>query len=87
MEKMEIMMDSSINEDSSININSDMGEEMLIGGSEILIDDLGMNGMSGEFATEKSEISDVTILIIVVSICAILGIVLGIFAGKKSANK
>lgn len=87
MEKMEIMMDSSINEDFSININSDMGEEMLIGGSEILIDDFGMNGMAGEFATEKSEISDVTILIIVVSICAILGIVLGIFVGKKSANK
>ena len=55
--------------------------------SEVLIDDFGMNNMMNEIAMEKSGLSDLTILIIVVSLCAILGVVLGIVAGKKSANK
>lgn len=55
--------------------------------SEVLIDDFGMNNMMNEIAMEKSGLSDLTILIIVVSICAILGVVLGIVTGKKSANK
>ena len=81
---MEIMMDSNVDMESEMIMGD---SQMLTGDSVMLIDDFGINSMTGEFMAEKSGISDVTILIIVVSICAILGVVLGIFAGKKSANK
>lgn len=69
-------------ETMDIMIDSNMKME-----SEVLIDDFGMDNMMNEIAMEKSGLSDLTILIIVVSICAILGVVLGIVSGKKSANK
>lgn len=48
-----------------------------------------MNGdmTQDNFSNEKAGISSVTILTIVLIVCAVIGIALGILAGKRSANK
>ena len=52
-----------------------------------IVEDYGMSDIMNEIPEEKAALSDTVILIIVMIVCAAVGIVLGILAGKKSANK
>lgn len=78
---------------SSSDIVVEDNGSIVVPSDEIYSDNLNMNTMLMDeydpqiFEEESKEISSVTILIIVVVVCTILGIAFGIVLGKKSANK
>lgn len=75
MKRMDMMVNSSMMMNSNMMIDTGMLEEY------------DNYGMMSETMGEEAGLSSMTILIIVVVACALVGGVLGFFVGKRNANR